>query len=140
MSDPSEGLDRKQILSLLDELSSRAERRGVRIEMFLVGGAAMVLVYNTRRTTKDIEGIFEPKTVAYELAAEIARDSNLQLRPDWLNDAVKVFPFPGDQVDQTAQVVYENAGLSLRVALPRYLFAMKAWAGRESRPPDIGLP
>ncbi|MHB8247228.1 MAG: DUF6036 family nucleotidyltransferase [Acidimicrobiales bacterium] len=137
MSDSSGGLDRKQILSLLDELSSRAERRGARVEMFLVGGAAMVLVYNTTRTTKDIEGIFEPKMIAYELAAEIAEDSDLGLAADWLNDAVKVFPFPGDRVDETAKVIYENAGLDLRVASPRYLFAMKAWSGRESDEEDL---
>ncbi len=137
MSDSSGGLNRKQIISLLDELSRRATLRGVRVEMFLVGGAAMVLVYNTTRTTKDIEGIFEPKMIAYELAAEIARDSNLGLAADWLNDAVKVFPFPGDRPDETAKVVYENAGLDIRVASPRYLFAMKAWSGGESDEEDL---
>ncbi|MHB8295418.1 MAG: DUF6036 family nucleotidyltransferase [Acidimicrobiales bacterium] len=137
MSRSAGGLDRAQILSLLDELSRRAERRGVRVELFLVGGAAMVLVYNTTRTTKDVEGIFEPKMIAYEIAAEIARDSNFRLAPDWLNDAVKVFPFPGDRLDASARVIYDNPGLNIRAASPRYLFAMKAWAGRESDEDDL---
>lgn len=137
MSRSFSGLDRGQILSLLDELSRRATQRCVRVEMFLVGGAAMVLVYNTARTTKDVEGIFEPKMVAYEIAAEMAADSDLGLSPNWLNDAVKVFPFPGDRVDDAARVVYDNSGLAIRVASPRYLFAMKAWAGRESDEEDL---
>jgi hypothetical protein len=137
MSDTAGGLDREQILRLLDDLSSRAKQRGVRVEMFLVGGAAMVLVYNTARTTKDVEGIFEPEMVAYEIAAEIAKDSDLGLAPDWLNDAVKAFPFPGDRVDDAAKVIYENDGLDIRVASPRYLFAMKAWSGRESDEEDL---
>ena len=130
-------LGREQILTLLEELSNRAVGRGVRVEMFLVGGAAMVLVYNTQRTTKDVEGIFEPKLVAYEIAAEIARDSDLGLAPDWLNDAVKIFPFPGGRADDEARVFIDSAGLSLRVASPRYLFAMKAWSGRESDEDDL---
>ncbi len=137
MSRTTNGLSRRQILSLLDEMSSRAHSRGIRIEMFLVGGAAMVLAYNTARTTKDIKGIFEPKMVAYDIAAEIAKDSSFGLSDGWFNDAVKTFPFPGNQVDEAAKVFYDGNGLILRVASPRYLFAMKAWSGRESDEEDL---
>lgn len=75
--------------------------------------------------------------VAYEIAAEIARDSDLNLSDGWLNDAVKIFPFPGDQIDETAKVFYEDSGFILRVASPRYLFTMKAWSGRESDEEDL---
>jgi hypothetical protein len=137
MSDPGGGLDRDQILALLDAMSAGARRRGVRIEMFMVGGGAMVLAYSTTRTTRDIEGIFEPKAIAYEIAAEVARDSEIDLPEGWFNDAVKLFPFPGGQIDTQARILYENDGLAVRVASPRYLFAMKAWSGRESDEDDL---
>jgi hypothetical protein len=107
--------------------------------MFLVGGAAMALGYNTTRSTKDIDGIFEPKTVVYELVAEIAKESDLDLPLDWLNDAVKAFSFPGGTIDVSAKVLYEDDGLSLSIASPRYLLMMKAWSGRESDEEDLRL-
>ncbi|NNN20641.1 MAG: hypothetical protein HKL80_01385 [Acidimicrobiales bacterium] len=99
----------------------------------------MVLAYNTLRTTKDIDAIFEPKSIAFEIALEIANDSEIKLTDNWLNDAVKLFPFPGNQVDGVAKVLYENNGLTLRVASPKYLFAMKAWSGREVDEDDLRI-
>jgi hypothetical protein len=46
--------DAEQLRSLLAELSSRLEERGVKGEMFLVGGAAMALAYSRRRATADV--------------------------------------------------------------------------------------
>lgn len=36
-------LDRDDILALFDELSTEADLEGIKIELFLVGGAAMTL-------------------------------------------------------------------------------------------------
>jgi hypothetical protein len=97
----------------------------------------MVLVYNTSPTTSDIEGVFEPKALAYKFAAEVAAEVDFPVRKDWLNDAVKVFPFPRGRNDDKARVSYEEAGLTVRVASPRYLFLMKAWSARESDEDDL---
>lgn len=64
-------LGRDQIVELLGELGDELDGRGVRGEMS-VGGAAMALAYNTRRATRDIDAVFEPKTVVYEVAAMLA--------------------------------------------------------------------
>lgn len=135
MSTSNPALDRNAVLDLLAEMSQRAAARNVRLELFLVGGGAMVLAYGVDRTTRDIDGIFEPKMVAYEIAAEIARDRDLP--SDWLNDALKAFPFPTGGVDSAAKVYYDEPGLVVRVASPRYLFAMKAWSGREADEEDL---
>ncbi len=141
MSDPEETtLDRARVLRLFEALSRRAAERGTRVELFLVGGGAMVLAYNTSRTTsdiEDIEGIFEPKQLAYELAREVASEVDFPLREDWLNDAVKTFPFLKNRIDVAARVYYEDAGLTVRVASPRYLFMMKALAAREADEDDL---
>jgi len=124
-------VDRDEILSLLNELGDRLAARQVRGEMFLVGGAAISLAYATRRSTADLDAIFEPKQVIYEVAHSMARDHAL---PDgWLNDAVKGF-LPGS--DPNARVLLEHEGLRVMIASPRYLLAMKLIASRVERDED----
>jgi predicted nucleotidyltransferase len=134
MHDEEPLLTRQELLHLFDQMSEAAQQRGVRIELFVVGGAAMALVYNTERVTRDLDAVFEPKTIVYEVAAQVARASQLELADDWLNDGVKGF-LPGP--DPSATVFYENDGISVRVASPRYLFVLKAMAARESDEDDL---
>src|SRR5256714_3821944 len=60
--------DRDQILSLSEELV----RRGTRAEIFIVGGAAMALAYDARRSTRDIDAVFEPHGMVLD-EARVAR-------------------------------------------------------------------
>ena len=133
--EPTEGLDRAAILDLLADVASEAERREVSLSIFLVGGAAMALAYSTSRATKDLDGVFEPKAIVYEIAASVAANRpELGLPPDWINDAAKSF-LPGD--DLQASTLFESPGLAVRVASPRYLFVMKALAAREADEDDL---
>jgi Nucleotidyltransferase of unknown function (DUF6036) len=125
-------LDREQIVRLLQALSAELERRGTRAEIFLVGGAAMALAYDARRSTRDLDAVFQPKEEVYAAAATVASD--LDLPTDWLNDAVKGF-LPGD--DPRARPVFETAHLRVDVASPQYLLAMKLMAARETDIDDI---
>lgn len=119
------------IISHLTALSEELDKRGIRGEMFLVGGAAMALAYNRYRTTKDLDGVFEPKLVIYEAAQTVAQKRGLA--PNWLNDAVKGY-LPGP--DAEAKTYLNLPALSVAVASPRYLFALKALASREDRDID----
>jgi hypothetical protein len=131
----SDGLDRDAILSLLDDVAAEAERREVSLSIFLVGGAAMALAYSTSRATKDLDGVFEPKSVVYEIAAHVAAQRpDLGLARDWINYAAKSF-LPGD--DPHASTLFESPGLAVRIASPRYLFVMKALAAREADEEDL---
>jgi len=121
-------LDRDRIIGLLTELGSRLAAKGERADLFLVGGAAMALAYSTRRSTRDLDAVFEPKQAVYAAAQEVARAHDLP--DDWINDAVKGF-LPGS--DPNATTLFERPGISVRVASPRYLFAMKAAAARIER-------
>jgi Nucleotidyltransferase of unknown function (DUF6036) len=116
---------RAKILSALQALGDELTRRGVRGQIFIVGGAAMALAYSTRRITKDIDAVFEPKSSIYAAAASIAAE--LELPEDWLNDAVKGF-MPGE--DEHARPVPEIAGIEITTASPQYLLAMKLMAMR----------
>jgi hypothetical protein len=124
-------LDRPALLVLLEALAAELDSMGVRGEMFVVGGAAMALAYNTRRATRDIDAVFEPKAVIYKAAERVATTQGVD--PNWLNDAVKGF-LPGD--DASSTVLFEQPGLAVRVASPRYLLAMKVMAARVERDED----
>jgi hypothetical protein len=131
------GLTRAQIDDLLHRVSVEAVRRETNVSIFLIGGAAMALAYSTSRSTRDLVGIFEPKSIVYEIARAVAADvPELNLAPDWLNDAAKGF-MPGE--DPNATVYFDGPGLSVRIASPRYLFVMKAIAARESDVDDLRI-
>jgi hypothetical protein len=129
------GLSRPDIEALFRAVASEAVIRNVEVSLFLVGGAAMAIAYNTERATTDLDGIFEPKALVYEIARKVAADlPQYGLTDDWINDAVKGL-LPGD--DPEATVKFSEPGLSVRVASPRYLFKMKAVAGRDSDLDDL---
>jgi hypothetical protein len=121
-------VDRDEILDLLRELGKHLEANGLRGEMFLVGGAAMALAYSLRRSTVDIDAVFEPKAEIYAAAARIAEERGLPRT--WLNDAVKGF-LPGS--DPNALVLFDTVGLRVTIASARYLLAMKLLASRVER-------
>jgi len=125
-------LDGDDLRRFLTELGDDLASAGVRGELFVVGGAAMALAYNTRRATRDIDAVFEPKSIVYEAARTVAA-RHQELPEDWLNDAVKGFLL-GE--DPAATVVFDRPGLRVRVASPRYLFAMKIAASRVERDTD----
>jgi hypothetical protein len=116
---------RAKILSALEALGDELTRQGVRGEIFIVGGAAMALAYSTRRVTKDIDAVFEPKSSIYSAAAKVAEERGLP--QDWLNDAVKAF-MPGH--DEHPRAVPDVRGIEVTTASPRYLLAMKLMAMR----------
>lgn len=116
------------VLGLLRELGQRLDARGVRGDLFLVGGAAMAVAYGRDRLTRDIDAVFEPKTVIYEVAADLAASHGLP--SDWLNDAVEGFL---TTADPNATTLLDEPGLRVLVASPRFLFTLKAIAARVDR-------
>lgn len=127
-------VDRGEVLRRLRLLAAELERRGVEGHIFLVDGAAMAVAYNARRTTRDIDAVFQPKQVIYEAARALA-EADGWLR-HWLNDAVKGF-LAGE--DAQRRLVVEYPGLQVYAASPRYLLAMKCLASRREDEDDIKL-
>jgi predicted nucleotidyltransferase len=128
-------LDKAEVERLLVRLGELAHAEGTRIDVFLVGGAAMALAYDNNRTTGDLDAVFEPKSRVYELARKVSDESDLDLPADWLNDGVKGF-LPGAD-DDARGVLLDTEGISVTVASPRYLFVLKAMAARESDEGDL---
>lgn len=124
-------MDRAEILDALTDLARELDRRGVQGEMYVVGGAAVALAYNARRSTKDVDAVFEPKLEIYDAAGAVADRRGLPA--GWLNDAVKGF-LAGD--DPHAQPVLELPGLRCLSASPRALLALKVLAHRAGEDED----
>lgn len=50
-------ITRQEILEVLERLGQLAKERGTKIELMLVGGALMVLLYEARESTRDVDAI-----------------------------------------------------------------------------------
>ena len=84
-----------------------------------------------RRSTRDIDAVFEPKAVVYEAAETVAEQRDLPA--GWLNDAVKGF-LAGD--DPAAAPVLDLPGLRCLAASPEALLALKVLAHRVGEDED----
>lgn len=123
-------LDIDRVSVLLAELGERLAGRGIEGEIYVVGGAAMMLAYDRTRITRDIDAVGVPQE---EIDAEVqamAAD-NRDLDPDWLN--ARVFPLLPRGIDGERLQVLGGPGLTVNVASPRWLLAMKARAARGRR-------
>jgi hypothetical protein len=124
-------LDRERLLQALRALDEELGLAQVRGEVFVVGGAAIALAYDARRSTMDVDAAFAPSAEVRAAAARVAE--RLDFEPDWLNDAAKAF-MPGDDPDRIG--VYEGDHLSVAAASPRFLLTMKLLAARVERDQD----
>ncbi len=124
-------MDAAEIRRLLTELGARLAAGGKVGELYVVGGAAIALAFDERRSTRDIDAVFEPKALIYETAEAMARD--LGLPTGWLNDAVKGF-LQGPDPDST--IVLETPGLRVATGSARMLLALKVLAHRVGEDDD----
>jgi hypothetical protein len=121
-------ITRKEIMEALERLGQLAEARGTKIELALVGGALMVLVYEARESTRDVDAIvLAPREVGTvrELAQVVADERGWP--DDWLNDGAKGFLIglsPGP-------VVFSAPGIEVHSPATAQLLAMKLSAWRD---------
>jgi hypothetical protein len=64
MTDDGVLLDRSAIEDAFRRLGDRLERRGVVADLYIFGGAAMAMVYDSRRATRDMT-LSSSRTVSY---------------------------------------------------------------------------
>jgi len=121
-------LTRKDILRALERLSEILQARGVKADLYVVGGAAMTLAFKARPSTRDVDAVFKRRNEVFKAAAQVAREQGL---PDeWLNDASKRFI---GRPDRHPLPILDLPGLRLMAGSPEYLLAMKILADRHDR-------
>lgn len=126
-------LGREEMIELLTQLGARLSARGVSAEMYVVGGSAMVLAYDRVRLTRDVDAVSVDQAVVEEEARLMAEGRD-DLAPDWLNGRVR--PLLPQLIDVDSVEALSVPGLSVTVASPRHLLAMKVRAARGER--DLG--
>ena len=121
-------LDGENIREALASLDAELGKRGIRGEICLFGGAVMVLAYQARQSTKDVDAVFAPTGPIRELAAHLASERGWE--PDWINDGVKGWlSSRQDLVDAGLHLTH----LAVLMPSPEYLLAMKCMAARGER-------
>ena len=125
-------LDRDALVDLLADLAGRLDARGVTLEIYVVGGTAMVLAYDRDRLTRDIDATWDTSVDVSGEVHTIARERGLPR--DWLNDRVR--PMLPLVVDEDRLEALNMPGLRVSVASPRHMLAMKARAARDARDLD----
>ena len=133
MTDLSPLLDRAGIEDAFRRLGERLARRGVVADLYVFGGAAMALAYDSRRATRDVDALFKPHGIVHDEALAVA--SELGLPRWWLNEQASSYVAPGG--DPAASRVFDHPGLRVFAASPEHLLAMKAFAARPRDAEDI---
>lgn len=70
--------NRQDLIGAFKCLDEELSRRGVRAELFVVGGVDIAIAYDARRTTADVDAIFVPSEVVREAATVVAEQMDLE--------------------------------------------------------------
>jgi hypothetical protein len=118
------GLTREAIIAALEALASELPPASRPHEIIIAGGAALVLLYRARESTKDVDAVVSSGTVQ---AAARRVAAGLGLPEDWLNDGAKGYLHGLARGD----AVLETPALVVRTLASTQLLAMKLCAWRD---------
>jgi hypothetical protein len=120
-------LGKQELIEALTRLGELAVLRGELVKLLLLGGGVMVLVFEARDSTRDIDAVaLAPDTaLVRELAKLVAEERGWPA--DWLNDAAKGFLVGVSN----GPVILSAPGLEVRRPSFEQLLAMKLSAWRD---------
>ena len=115
-------IELERMLSLLND---QLQKNGVTGEVCIVGGAAMILAFGSRESTRDIDALVMAPASVRTAVAQVAEAHGLS--PNWLNDGAK--GFASGQSTEMKEILKLS---HLRVVAPtaEYILAMKCLAAR----------
>jgi predicted nucleotidyltransferase len=119
---------REEIIEGLTRLGELAQAQGLHIDLTLVGGAVMVLAFNTRPATRDVDAFIRAPHEARlvrELVKQVANERDWN--EDWLNDAAKGYLVGVSD----GLILFDAPGLQARAPALEQLLAMKLSAWRD---------
>jgi len=126
------GFDAGRLRYLFGEIGRRLRERRQVAEIAVFGGSALVLTFDYREATRDIDYVplvADPRALE-EVASEIGQQENLP--ENWLNDAVRIFTSDTPDYRLVGDFPDGKPGLRVYSASPRYLLAMKIMSMRSS--------
>ncbi len=119
-------LGKDEILKSLELINEELKLIEMNGEILITGGASMCLVFSARPATKDIDAIYEPKSVINDIAVKIALRKGMP--ESWLNDSVK--GFMNAKAYEKKMLLKNYSNLKIYSVIPEYLLAMKLMASR----------
>lgn len=122
-------LSKNEILHALRRLGELAREKGLELELSVYGGCAMMLAFDRRAITRDVDAIFQPRNAVAPLIRQVAEER--QLPEEWLNDDVRQFLAPQGAM---RDLPLDLPGIKVTAPTASYLLAMKALAGRRALP------
>lgn len=122
----------QRLFEAVDNIVAPAPRP---VDLLVVGGTAMLLRWHPGRVTYDVDLVTPLPAPVKDAVAEAAAPYS-GLSPFWLNDGPLTARPPGLEPDDPL-VVYAGRNFTVSVAGPRYVLAMKVFAGREADLADL---
>jgi hypothetical protein len=116
-------------------LGGRLQAKGVTADIFVFGGAAMVLGFDARPGTRDVDALWRPHAAVIDAARDVARE--LGLPQWWLNEQASAYLPSGTGFE--GSVMFDAPGIRVVQASPELLLAMKVAASRQGDLDDIRL-
>ncbi len=108
----------------------------MRVNLYIVGGAAIAMQFDERRATRDIDSVvLEGHGPLMAEVVVMAREHGLPTT--WLNDQATMYV--SSTPDLGRQLVFDHPNLSVAAASAEHLLAMKLQAARGSDTQDIAL-
>lgn len=116
-------------LYLIAKEYKKANRVNPEAEIVIVGGASMIMNYNFRETTTDIDSIIRAASFMKDIINKIADENGLE--NGWLNDDFKRTDSYSDKLIECSKFYKKFCGcLSVRTVSEEYLLAMKVKSAR----------
>jgi hypothetical protein len=123
---PDRLVSSEEFLDALRSVGAKLRRKGLTADVYVFGGAAMVIAYKARPATRDIDAVFEPDTEVLDAAQEVARERRWPR--SWLNNQASVYL--SQRPDHGRRLILEAPGIRCMAASPEHLLAMKVMAAR----------
>ena len=121
-------LTARDIRAAFAALARELASSGYEADILVGGGAALVLLFGARESTKDVDAVFLTPEAAIVRNAARAVAQILELPADWLNDGAKGY-FVGLS---EGEILFEEKGLRVKSASAEQLLAMKLAAWRDA--------
>ena len=128
-------LSRELLLRAFARLDELLKTQSLTADVFVFGGAAIVLGFDARPLTRDVDAVWKPHTAVLNAARDVADEFGMPRW--WLNEQASVYLPAGAQSDGVP--AFAGSALRVTTAKPELLLAMKVRAARTGDREDIRL-
>jgi Nucleotidyltransferase of unknown function (DUF6036) len=129
-------LSREVLHRAFHRLDALLVQRSLTADVFVFGGAAVVLGFESRPATRDVDALWQPHGAVLDAAWKVAEE--LQLPRWWLNDQASAY-LPSGNDPTVGASAFTGEALRVTTASPELLLAMKVRAARPGDHADIRL-